>query len=124
MSLTDLILRFNTSPERGVILDGLLRFCTALHAVGLVDGFQWPTASFLEDIETLESRPPDDVDVVSFFHLPVGRTQAAVVALNPDLFDRRQRKATYHVDSYVQSLAAPSEPPFDPALLVQCLVAS
>src|SRR5260221_6895823 len=98
VSLTDLILRFNTSPERNAILDGFLRFRAALHETGVVAGFQWLDGSFLEDIETLESRSPNDIDVVTFFHLPVGVTQAALKSKNPILFDLGQAKLTFSVD--------------------------
>jgi hypothetical protein len=109
VSLTDLALRFGTSPARLTILDGLLRFRAALHTVGLVDGFQWIDGSFLEDVETLESRPPNDLDVVTFYNLPAGITQRDLVALNVDLFVHDQAKATYQVDSYFQGLDTSSE---------------
>ncbi len=66
VSLVDLVLRFSTSPERRKILNGLLRFRQELHAIGLISGFQWIDGSFIEDIEFLEERAPQDVDVVTF----------------------------------------------------------
>jgi len=48
VALTDLILKFATSPERREILDGLLRFRASLHNLGLTSGFQWINGSFLE----------------------------------------------------------------------------
>ena len=109
VSLTDLILRFNTSSERSAILAGFLQFRAALHGVGFVRGFQWIDGSFLEDIEILESRPPNDVDVVTFYHLPAGQTQATIFAVNPALFNHDNVKASYLVDSYLQDLGAQSE---------------
>jgi hypothetical protein len=53
-SLTDFVLRFSTTPERRGILDGLLRYRSALHGVGLTTGFQWVNGSFLEHIEVTE----------------------------------------------------------------------
>jgi len=58
VSLTDLILHFNTSPERQAILTGLLDFRQALHAIGIVNGFQWLDGSFLENVEATEKRTP------------------------------------------------------------------
>lgn len=109
VSLTDLILRFNTSSERQAILDGFLRYRDAWHSVGITAGFQWLDGSFLENIETLESRPPKDIDVVTFFHLPPGMTQAALYAANPSLFEKDKVKTAYHVDGFFQGLAAPSD---------------
>lgn len=103
--LTDLVLKFATSPERRKILDGLLRFRAALHGVGLTIGFQWLDGSFLENVELLATRPPNDVDVVTFFSLPSGTVdEAALVARNPAVFNQVQAKATYSVDSYFVGL--------------------
>jgi len=63
VSLTDFILHFGTSPERLAILDGFLRYRAAIHASGLVNGFQWINGSFLEQIEIIETRPPHDTDI-------------------------------------------------------------
>lgn len=104
VSLTDLILHFNTSPERQAILAGLLDFRRALHDIGLGQGFQWLDGSFLEDVESTENRAPRDIDVVTFFHLPAGQTQASLLAQNRPLFDHRETKTQYHVDAYFVQL--------------------
>ena len=103
-----MVLRFNTSPDRNAILDGFLRFRAALHGAGVVTGFQWIDGSFLEDIETLEARPPNDIDVVTFYYLPAGMTQAMLLALNPNSAPSRA-KAAYRVEGYYQQLGAASE---------------
>lgn len=79
VSLSEVVLRFGTTEERRAILDGLLRYRAALHAIGLVQSFQWLDGSFLESIEQLESRPPNDVDVVTFIRLPPQLSQAALM---------------------------------------------
>lgn len=109
VSITDYVLRFGDTPERLTILDGLLRYRAALHALGLVSGFQWLDGSFLEHVELTESRPPNDVDVVTFFRLPVGRSQHDLVASRPDLFDNHGLKATYFVDGYYEHLGLEPE---------------
>ncbi len=107
VSLTDVILRFNTSAPRKLVLDGLLRFRAELHKVGLVSGLQWIDGSFLENIESIESRDPRDVDVVTFFTLPTGiLNQGDLVARNPSLFDHAHVKSAYLVDSYPVSMNA------------------
>lgn len=55
--------------------------------------------SFLEDIESLESRSPRDIDVVTFYYLPVGQTQQIFHKNYPELFNRKYNKTTYHMDA-------------------------
>ena len=71
VALTDVMVRFATSPERRQILRGWLGYRAALHGMGLTDGFQWLDGSFLEQVEMLERRPPQDMDVVTFLNPPV-----------------------------------------------------
>jgi hypothetical protein len=116
VSLSDLVLRFSTSPERIAILTGFLNYRAALHAARLTSGFQWVNGSFMEQVEICprRHRPPNDVDVVTFYHLPAGATQATVVAAAPALFpstaaEHDALKATYRVDAYPISLGTPSD---------------
>jgi hypothetical protein len=106
VSLLDVVLRFATSAERRSILDGFLRYREKLHAAGLTVGFQWLDGSFLENIEVLESRPPNDLDVVTFCELPAGVTQAQIAVNHPDVIPapalRSAFKANYHVDPYFE----------------------
>ncbi|HQU45679.1 MAG TPA: hypothetical protein PK867_22890 [Pirellulales bacterium] len=114
VSLSEVVLRFNTSPQRHAILDGLLRYRSRLHAVGLTRGFQWLDGSFLENIELLEDRVPNDLDVVTFFHLPAGATQLEIQARNPGLFPRTKDerlafKNVYNMDAYLVDLATAAD---------------
>ncbi len=109
VALTDFVLRFASSAARMAIIDGFLGYRSELHAVGLTRGFQWIDGSFLENIETIRSRPPDDVDVVTFYQLPSGETQASILARNPGVFDRDQLKARFSVDAFAQDLGSPSK---------------
>jgi hypothetical protein len=107
--LTEVVLRFGMSPVRRVLLEGLMRYRAELHAVGLIQGFQWLDGSFLEDVEQLASRPPNDIDVVTFYHLPPDATQASIAQQVGGLFPRNmddlQRiKQVVHVDAYAQCL--------------------
>lgn len=118
VSLTEFILRFASSTKRKQILSGFLHYRSRLHAAGLTAGFQWLDGSFLESIETTEGRDPSDLDVVTFYSLPVGQTQQQVRARAPDAFpstdgERASFKKTFFVDPYVVSLG------LRPQLLVQ-----
>jgi hypothetical protein len=110
VTLTDLILRFDTSTDRRNILRGFLDYRAALHAAGLTIGFQWINGSFVEDIEnSARNRPPGDVDVVTFYQLPAGVTQRDILSRAPELFDHALVKATYHVDEYTCQLNTSGE---------------
>lgn len=106
VSLSEFILRFNTSPKRRQILDGFLKYRSRLHAVGLTAGFQWIDGSFLENVEITANRDPNDLDVVTFYTLPIGVTQVQLQTAAPDVFSPGFLKATYFVDAYVVSLGS------------------
>lgn len=110
--LLDVVMRFATSPDRRVILHGLLDFRAALHRMGLVSGFQWLDGSFLEHVELLEKRPPRDIDVVTFLDAPAAFAPAPP---DNDALRRAPAKARFKVDSYFVELAA--TPPRDLTLL-------
>jgi len=104
VSMSDIVSRFCTTGERSAILQGLLELRAGLHSIGVIKGFQWIDGSFLENIEYTESRPPNDVDVVTYAFLPNGHTQSTFM---PDLhpyMDRQQVKDNYRIDHYVRIL--------------------
>jgi len=98
---------FATSSERFDILLGLLNYRRELHRAGLTRGFQWLDGSFMEQIEVAASRPPEDIDVVSFFYLPDGVSQIALFAQHESLFRPVLTKAQFHVDGYPYILGEP-----------------
>ncbi|MDJ0820289.1 MAG: hypothetical protein QNJ09_00595 [Paracoccaceae bacterium] len=100
VSFLETIQRFAFSDERARILSGLLDYRTALYRSGIVAGFQWLDGSFLENIEDLESRPPNDIDVVTFFELPPGHTQVSLLTAHGALFDPTETKRNFSVDAY------------------------
>lgn len=101
VSLLDLVMRFGTSRPRLLVLDGMLRFRKALHAMGAVEGFQWLDGSFTEDCETLEGRPPADIDVVTFFE---ASSRIAPAAPHDTVFDHPAAKREFQVDAYFVEL--------------------
>lgn len=112
--LSAVVQRFGMNAPRRVILDGLLRYRAALQAVGLTSGFQWLDGSFVENVEETEGRPPNDIDVVTFFNLPLDATELSIVRQDPDLFPltrstRQAFKARFHVDAYLERLGQPSD---------------
>jgi len=104
-TLSEILQRFATSPERIAILRGLLAYRNELTRVGITDGFQWLDGSFMEHKELLMNQPPNDVDVVTFFNLPAGITdQQIFVSQIPDLFYPDRSKLRFHVDAYAMLL--------------------
>jgi hypothetical protein len=101
------------SDERKVIFRGLLQYRLALSGVGLTNGFQWLSGSFLEDIEAIESRAPRDIDVVTFVHRPAAAAAdpawQAFVNTNINLFAPAQTKATYRCDAYFVDMTTEPE---------------
>jgi hypothetical protein len=100
VSLLSLVERFAITSERRTILDWFLRYRAALHACGLLVGTQWIDGSFVENVEAAESRPPNDVDVVTFFLTPDGLTERDIIKRSPELFIHGAVKQAYQVDSY------------------------
>lgn len=104
VTMSALIERFSTSLERNNILLGLLNFRQEIYNAGLNIEFQWIDGSFTEDVETLESRAPRDIDAVSFISIPQGVNQQALLSSYGQLFDHDYVKNHYHVDSYFEVL--------------------
>lgn len=100
-TMSGFVEQFGKSPPRRQILRQLLAYRQALRNVGITTGFQMFDGSFVEDCERLRSRPPSDIDVVTFSHLPVPAHQIAVFAQkNAGLFDRDMVKNEYSCDSF------------------------
>ena len=100
VALHHLVDRFAKTPERIAILQGLLDYREALHGIGVNSGFQWLDGSFMEQVEVLESRSPNDVDAVTFFHLPQGVDQATLATQHGALFRPQDIKQNFKVDGY------------------------
>jgi hypothetical protein len=92
VTLSELVECFATTPARCRILKGFLAYRAALHALGLLEGFQWIDGSFVEEIEVLEERDPNDIDVVTFYKLPSDETQATLFNKNPILFPSNEEE--------------------------------
>ena len=111
VSLLEFVDAFGTSSSRVAILKGLLAYRAALRSVGVVAGFQWLDGSFLENVEMLERRDPGDIDVVTFYEMPPGKTQMSLRLQNPALFPQNGAelaalKQRYRADAYLQVLSA------------------
>ena len=101
VGVRDVVERFATSPKRCEILRGWLSHRSAVHSLGLVDGFQWLDGSFCE---RLPHREPNDVDLVTFFVRPPGADLRSLIAANRAIFVSRLTKKRYLCDAYFVEL--------------------
>jgi hypothetical protein len=110
--MTELVVRFATSPERTAILKGFMGLRRAIRGIGFCEGFQWIDGSFVEACESVKARPPGDVDVVSVLRRPIvhagDETWLNFVEQYGDtLLDQAHCKATYLCDAYYIDLDIP-----------------
>lgn len=106
-SIIDFVSAFSYTKERRNILKGFLEYRLSIYQTGVVSGFQWLNGSFVTDIEVLEFRAPNDIDVVTFFELPTGETQASLAKCFPKVFIPSLSKQHYLVDGYWLQLGKP-----------------
>jgi hypothetical protein len=92
--------KLGKTPERREILNGFLDFRECLVANGVTDGFHWLGGSLLEEIEVLENRPPNDIDVATFYW-PADAGQNLRLAQHfPEFMNFQLSKQKFRVDSY------------------------
>lgn len=95
--ILELCKHYGNSAHRIAILKGFLAFRLELNRFNVVDGFQWIDGSFTENIEVSESRPPKDIDVVTFY----GRIDVNTILTSfPEFSDPVLSKSKYLVDHY------------------------
>ena len=108
VSIPNFVERFGSSVERCRLLLGLLEFRAQLRLAGIVRGFQWIDGSFVEYIEQIQDRAPNDLDIVTFFHIPEGQTQESLVRGHPAIFDSAEVNQNYAIDAYFVPLGETS----------------
>jgi hypothetical protein len=101
--------RFSTTLERCEVLEGFLAHRAEMHRMGIVSGTQWLDGSFMENVEMLEGRAPNDMDVVTFADVSPAIQQALTQPDIQKLVDNAWIKATYKVDFYITLLSEPPE---------------
>ncbi|HLD67507.1 MAG TPA: hypothetical protein VJA19_15855 [Pseudomonas sp.] len=101
--------RFSTSLERCGILEGFLGHRAELHRIGIVSGTQWLDGSFMENVEMLEGRAPNDMDVVTFADVSTAVQQALTPPDLQKLVDNPWIKTAYKVDFYLILLSETPE---------------
>jgi len=77
--------------------------------MGIVSGIQWLNGSFMENVEMLEGRPPNDMDVVTFADVSAAIQQSLTADDVQKLTDTEWIKTSYRVDFYINLLSDPPE---------------
>lgn len=99
--------RFATTSERVLLLEGFLEYRSKLRDIGLSNGVQWVGGSFVEDCEFIRSRPPNDIDVVTFIR-PLSDDDAwdELITENEQLLmDADYTKQEFNCDAYTSELS-------------------
>jgi len=112
VSLEAFVEHFATSKERIEILIGFLKYRYDLRCLGIKNGFQWLDGSFVENVEKTRGRAPNDIDLVTFAHRPVGfilDDWKNFVEANIGLFSPEMAKASYKCDAYFVDLDLPTK---------------
>ena len=100
ISLDRLIRDFGQTQTRRALLADFLAYRASLHQIGIVQGFQWINGSFVENIEQTEVRAPNDIDVVTFFHMPCGYTEESLLYSHQAVLDHYAVRLEYSIDAY------------------------
>lgn len=113
-TMTELVNRFATSPERASILRGFKTFRDKLRETDFINGFQWINGSFVENCETTNGRPPNDIDVVSLLYRPNQHFEAPdwhslIETFDSTLFNQDYCKHAFKCDAYFIDLDAPPD---------------
>lgn len=107
VTLDEFVSHFSTSDERKKILEGFLEYRVKLKSLGVNDGFQWLDGSFVEDVEKVRGRPPNDIDLVTFAFRPSGLDDNSMRTLmtdNSDIFFSKSAKVKFSCDAYFVDL--------------------
>jgi hypothetical protein len=104
VGMVDFIQHFGINEPRKAILIGLLNYRRDLRALGFEEGYQWIDGSFVEDVEAVRGRAPDDIDLVTIAPRPEAYSSANdwadFVASNADIFYPTRAKEKYKTDAY------------------------
>lgn len=106
-SMIEVVERFSFNLERIAILEGLFDYREKMRSINVI-GYQWLDGSFVEDCERTRSRPPADIDVITFAYRPASQDGThldndafgVLTDQHPDLFDPEDAKDRYKCDAY------------------------
>lgn len=97
----ELCKHFATSSKRIQILYKYLSFRTKLNEFGVINGFQWLDGSFCENIEESEKRPPNDLDLVTFYKDLSDIQTSNIIRGFREFMYPKESKQNYLLDHYI-----------------------
>lgn len=100
-STLELCKRFATNSVRINILSNFLLFRQKFNEYGIINGFQWLDGSFCEDIESVENRHPNDLDIVTFYSGINDEIIPTIISDFSEFIDPEKSKQNYLIDHYV-----------------------
>ncbi|MBK8450755.1 MAG: hypothetical protein WBO31_09145 [Saprospiraceae bacterium] len=99
-TIQELCERYCNTSERVIILTKFLLFRRRMRECGVLVGFQWINGSFVENIEGTEKRPPNDIDVITFYE-GSSKINNKIETEFPEFTDIDLSKKNYKVDHYI-----------------------
>ena len=107
VSMAEVIPALGRTPERRQLLRNLLKYRALLARAGFVDGIQFVDGSFVEFVELIKSRPPNDIDVFTLVHIPSRYLDDDALWISEGLpfwsaevIDQARNKERFSLDTY------------------------
>lgn len=107
ITMTELATAMGTTPHRKQLIANLVIYRKMLADEGYVSGIQFIDGSFVENIETNASRPPNDIDVFSVLGVPPKYLAdmpswhaAGLPFWASEIIDRDRNKQRFGLDTY------------------------
>ena len=106
-TMTELCSALGTTDHRRGLLRNLIDYRALIASDDFVEGVQFINGSFVENIETIEKRPPNDIDVFSILVPPTKYVNtsalwqtAGSVFWENEIIDNPKNKTRFSVDCY------------------------
>lgn len=106
-AMSEMCAAFGTSDHRKDLLCKLIAYRALIASDDYVDGLQFIDGSFVENVEALESRNPNDIDVFSmlvppqkYLNDPASWLASGLPFWKSEITDIAKNKSRFSVDSY------------------------
>lgn len=110
-TMTELCSALGTSDHRKALLRNLIGYRAVIASDDFVDGIQFINGSFVENIEAIEGRHPNDIDVFSILVPPAKYVSTPVLwqttgskFWQTEIIDNAKNKTRFSVDCYAMIL--------------------
>jgi hypothetical protein len=110
-SMTELCSAFGTTDHRKGLLRNLISYRALIASDEYIEGIQFINGSFVENVEVIEGRHPNDIDVFSILVPPVKYQNDHTVWLSTgsafwqnEIVDNAKNKVRFSVDCYALML--------------------